>query len=391
MYDSGASQRLYPSSDSTFVAGEGFSGASPVTLSVRFDTEGSAGARWVDWAPVSGNARRAERLPSAEETVRLTVDGVDLCARLDLPPGDGPFPGVVLVHGSGSDPATQYYYNGDFFVAAGFAALTFDKRGSGCSGGDFTFDYDRLARDVVAAVEYLAERPEVDPERIGLLGYSQGGWVAPLAASMSPDIAFVVVGYGMIESSAVEAELETVALAESRGVSGSELEEVRELTSAAVRIVASGFDDGWEEFHRLRDRYRERSWMDALDGTTVRKLTRYPRWVTRIIGPFMDLDGLDWYYDSGPVLDALDTPMLWILGGRDGSAPNQFTIPRLRAYADQGKPYRLVVFPEADHTMLLFEEVDGARRYTGYVPEYFRTEVEGALEMLRARDPSDPH
>lgn len=73
------------------------------------------------------------------------------------------------------------------------AVLVFDRRGAGASEGHFeTADFADLAGDVVAAVEYLQSRPDIDQARIGLHGTSQGGWIAPIAAVRRPDIALVV-------------------------------------------------------------------------------------------------------------------------------------------------------------------------------------------------------
>jgi alpha-beta hydrolase superfamily lysophospholipase len=75
----------------------------------------------------------------------------------------------------------------------GIAVLVFDRRGSGASEGDFeTADFEHLAGDVMAAVNYLQSRSDIDPTKIGVHGTSQGGWIAPIAAARKPDIAFLI-------------------------------------------------------------------------------------------------------------------------------------------------------------------------------------------------------
>jgi dienelactone hydrolase len=71
--------------------------------------------------------------------------------------------------------------------------LIFDRRGSGASEGIFeTADFEDLASDVIAGVEYLQSRPDIDPNKIGLHGTSQGGWITPIVAAHKPDIACLV-------------------------------------------------------------------------------------------------------------------------------------------------------------------------------------------------------
>jgi len=132
-----------------------------------------------------------------------------------------------------------------------------------------TFDFHRLAADVSGALEFLRTVDEIDAGRIGLCGYSQGGWVAPLAAGLNPAVRFVVVSYGMVDSPAEEARLEMRARMRERGVDDAGIEEADGLIRAAVDIVASDFSDGWDTFHTEKARYRDREWMKTLHGTPV--------------------------------------------------------------------------------------------------------------------------
>ena len=129
------------------------------------------------------------------------VDGIELAGTLTLPEGDGPFPVALLISGSGPQDRNEeimghkpFLVLADYLTRRGVAVLRFDDRGVGESGGDFasatTLDF---TRDVLAGVEYLKTRPEIDPNRIGLIGHSEGGLIAPLAASQSSDVAFIVL------------------------------------------------------------------------------------------------------------------------------------------------------------------------------------------------------
>ncbi|GIJ41610.1 alpha/beta hydrolase family protein [Micromonospora andamanensis] len=119
-------------------------------------------------------------------------DGDQLVGDLVRPPGPGPYPAVVFVEGSGPGGRDL----GEWptrLAAAGFASLAYDKPGSGASTGDWTRQRltDR-AEETLAAVRALRRQPDVRADAVALIGHSQGGWVAPLAASRSDLVAAVV-------------------------------------------------------------------------------------------------------------------------------------------------------------------------------------------------------
>lgn len=378
-FGDGESRRLYRHRRLRYVSGDGFSVRTPVKLVVDFTVSDEGRATSLKWEPSDGEQIIAERV-GAEEWVTFPSGDLELFGRIDLPPGEGPHPAIVLVHGSGDDAATDYFFAGDFFAPHGIATLTFDKRGTGRSEGEYTFDFHALAGDVLAAVGYLKSRSDIDSTRIGLSGYSQGGWVGPLAASMTDDISFVLVNYGMIESPAEEARLETRALMRKRGVDEESLAEIDELTLAAVKVIHSGFKE-WEEFDAVKSKYKHAEWRRVLKGTPVHDLLKYPHFIVKLIGPLKAPKDLDWYYDSTDVLRELETPVVWLLGEMDESAPNKATIAKIKEMSAEGKRHELILFPGADHSMLVFREEDGERVYTGYAEDYFTTQVDRARRL----------
>ncbi len=121
--------------------------------------------------------------------VEFTSDGNTLHGLVTAPPGEGRRPAVVLLAGAGSSSRRDNRAVAEAFAAKGIVTLTYDKR-AGYSRA--TTSFDDLARDAIAGVDLLRGRPDVDPARVGVWGHSQGGWVAPLAATMSDHVSFVV-------------------------------------------------------------------------------------------------------------------------------------------------------------------------------------------------------
>lgn len=382
IYETGDSGRLYPEAGNSYVSGDGFSNREPVQLTVQFHTGENEKAKALQWKALGKDPVSAVRV-GRERLLRFDSDGVQLFARLQLPDSAPPYPAVVLVHGSGDSPGTEWLYNSDFFVANGIAALTYDKRGSGRSDGEFTFDFHQLARDAVAAFERLLEEPEIDTRRIGLSGYSQGAWVAPLASSMSDSIAFVVVNYGMIESPAEEARLEMRQLLIDADVTDADLADAEQLIAAAVDLVANEFSSGWEEFDAMKERYGDSPWMDYLQGTPVDQLVSYPKFLVRMLARSRLPKGLAWDYDSTALLATSNTPMVWLLAQEDRSAPNEQTVAKLRAMEGDGRPIELIVFENADHGMVTFDEVNGERVATGYAAGYFQAEIAAVRNLVQ--------
>jgi dipeptidyl aminopeptidase/acylaminoacyl peptidase len=224
---------------------------------------------------------------------------VQLSYRLQLPAQSGPVPAVVFGHGSG--PATKESCNAfgmaNGFLARGYATLCFDKRGTGQSTGQFInpvplnsfLIFEELGSDIAAGVAFLRNRPEIDPNRIGIAGGSQAGWIVPIAAAKTqPAFMLLIVG-------------PTVSL-------GLEL-----FYSSIVEVNPNTpLEDGY----------------NALPS-------------------FTGYHG----FDPKPVLEALNVPGLWLLGEKDRSIPTPATVAILDQLIASGKPYTYIVYPGQGHNL----------------------------------------
>lgn len=282
----------------------------------------------------------AQRPPLTEREVAFWNGPVELRGTLMLPAAAGPIPAVVFLHGSG--PATRAGARpyAEAFANLGIASLFFDKRGSGSSSGSWTTaSLDDLADDALAAVEHLKGEERIDPERIGFWGVSQAGWVAPLAAARSDDVAFMILISG---GGATPRESEMFSYRGEFERAGLSPEE----SALAVDIVDDYFDflasgEGRRALEERLDSIRPGRLgplAEQLDGIMVSDGNR-PSW--------------SWVatHDPGPLIERLTSPVLLMFGARDTQHPTELAVARWREglAAAGNQDVTLMVFPDAGH------------------------------------------
>jgi fermentation-respiration switch protein FrsA (DUF1100 family) len=190
--------------------------------------------------------------PYREEDVTYInkAAGVTLAATLTIPPGKGPFPAVLLIAGSGPHDRDEsllghkpFLVLSDYLTRKGIVVLRADKRGVGKSTGNYdTATTADFASDAEAGVAWLKTRSEVDPHKIGLVGHSEGGTIAPMAAVADPAVAFIVMmaGSGVPGDQIIVEQGRLIAMAdgESKEKADEDAEKERE-TLAAVETEKS--------------------------------------------------------------------------------------------------------------------------------------------------------
>ncbi len=385
-FRTGASHQLIARDSVSFASSDAWTGTTPArnTYTVSRDARGRASGLVV--ARAGGMTRRGSRVALREDTASFTSGGVTLFGTLVRPAtGTGPWPVVVYVHGSDNTPSVDRVWEPYLLAAHGVAMFVFDKRGTGRSGGTYTQMFSTLADDVVAATTWLRQQPSVDSTHIGLAGFSQGGWVAPLAASKDAGIRFVLVGYGMTMSIAEEDQLEAPLKLRERGFDESAIGEFQDLNGAIHRAALRRFAEGWGDVEATAAKYRDRPWLKALPEMQT--------WASMILGmgieqakvtmPAMLQSFIDPFYNSVATLETLDIPMLWLIAGEDIEAPPGPTIAALARLRNNGKNIQTKVFPRADHGMTEFTKVGTRRTTTRYTPDYAPTMVRWIREQVR--------
>ena len=136
-----------------------------------------------------------------EVSYRNEKDNIKISGTLTLPRGGGPYPAVLLITGSGSQDRNEtiaghrpFLVLADHLTRNGIAVLRVDDRGMGGTDiGSLSATSENFAEDVLAGVNFLKQRKEIDPKMIGLIGHSEGGMIAPMVAARSNDVAFIVL------------------------------------------------------------------------------------------------------------------------------------------------------------------------------------------------------
>ncbi len=298
--------------------------------------------------------------PLPYEAREVTVDaggGIRLAGTLTMPRGGGPHAAALLVSGSGpQDRNEEVFGHRPFLVLAdhltrkGIAVLRVDDRGVGGSTGSFAgATSDDFARDAGACVAWLRGQHGVDPKRVGLIGHSEGGLIAPIVADRDPDVAFVV----LLAGPAVDGE--TVILDQSarmRRAAGEDSATVARMAAQQERIFAAlaASADTARDLPRVRALIR--ATIDDLPEAERRQIgdpsAAADAQLRRVTSP--------WFrfflrYDPQPALAALDCPALALYGSLDLQvAPALHRAPMARALArSPGGDARVRVLPGLNH------------------------------------------
>jgi alpha-beta hydrolase superfamily lysophospholipase len=290
----------------------------------------------------------AQPLSFRQEEVSFSNGNVTLSGTLLLPLTKAPYPAVVFLHGAGAEGRFGSRFLAEHFTHRGIAALIYDKRGVGKSTGDWKQStFDDLAGDAIAGIGFLQRRKEINGRRIGIYGHSQGGMIAPLIASRSNDIAFVISGAG----SAVplhEAEVNSITnQVRAKGISGNELAEAIVFIRLLVDVLRTG--QGWEQFDAATEKARTAKWYPML------QVPPKDSWFWAYYKRIADYNAADYW-------EQVKVPVLVIYGERDLYVPIAKSISNIdRALNKAGNnDYTMIMLPRASHAFNIEPETGQA-------------------------------
>ena len=381
-HKNGKIQSLYHDGQGSFQVADGFSSRDFIaTGQFKYSDQGRiTGVNWIE----NNISSSIERIQLHSEEILFNSGELRLRGKLTLPAGEGPFPVVIMVHGSEDYSAVDYYHLPYMLAAKGIAGFKFDKRGTGSSEGDYTQHFPTLAGDVIAAIEQLKSRPDIDPDKINLAGFSQGGWIAPLVAKQT-NINSIMVAFGCAVSVKREDRWGYVKRLQERGFGANEIALADKINVELEAIVDHGDDDAWDRLFLLTDQYIEEDWFQAIAGSDsllgfiaekaiAPSADFIPAFAWKLYSRWKRGDGPNFNrtYEPKGTLEAISTPSLWLLAGEDSSVPTLETTNILKELQAQGKPVEYKVYNDAEHGNIMFElNKDGEKQYTHYTSTYF--------------------
>ncbi len=297
--------------------------------------------------------------PYREEEVgyKNEKDNVKLAGTLTLPRGEGKFPAVVLITGSGAQDRDStvlghrpFLVLADYLTRKGIAVLRVDDRGIGGSdlGSPFATT-ENYAGDVLAGVEYLKSRKEINSEKIGLIGHSEGGVIAPIAAVRSKDIAFIVLLAGAGQTGADVILTQMALLGERSGETEETIANAVDLQKNLFSIIKSEPDDKRAEtkieemLARRKSKMNERE-LKAFAPTEAGIKTQMPLLLSAWYRYFLA-------YDPRPTLEKVKIPVLALNGENDLQISSKENLALISAALETGKNKDFTVksFPKLNH------------------------------------------
>lgn len=302
---------------------------------------------------------------------------ITLAGTLTLPPGKGPSPAVLLISGSGLQNRDEeilghkpFLVLSDHLTRAGIAVLRADDRGVGGSTGDLSRSTTQdLAGDALAGVGFLRDQPEIDGDRVGILGHSEGASVGAMAASRSKDVAFLILlaGSGVRGDELMVHQLRVIS--REAGIDDARLEEITAEQRKLLELIRSEASDDsirtqLERLVRAQTEYPESKALprDMLEAQVGEMTSPWFR-------SFLDVD-------PRSALRRVRAPVLAVGGELDLQVDPQQNLPEIREALEQaGNPdVTTRAFPGLNH---LFQTAE-----TGSPEEYSRIEETMAPVVL---------
>lgn len=309
---------------------------------------------------------------SEDVTFENSTDGITLAGTFTYPKNAINIPAVVLISGSGPNDRDVDYLEhkpflviSDFFTKSGIAVLRFDKRGVSKSTGVYTTATSiDFARDVEFAVAYLKKRKEVDKNKIGLVGHSEGGIIAPMVVDKSKDVRYIILMAGPTIKGDKLLLLQDRLISKSLGESESNIELADRINAEAYAIANDSSSNEVKKMTlkaHIKNTYK--------DNPSLRKPEKMTEdeFIDREI-KFYTENWTQFYirYDPAKALEKLSIPLLAIFGSKDLQVPSKENAAVLERLAKEKTNFKITILPNLNH---LFQECE-----TGSPKEYKKIE-----------------
>lgn len=383
---------IFPRSDQHFFSGPALFITSPITKVLTFDRNRERIVGLIQNLQSGARARYAKRIFHRQQPVRFQNGDITLAGTLLLPESKrSKHAAVVFAHGGGAARREFVWGLGYQLAARGMAVLIYDKRGVGESKGNWgEASFEDLADDAVAGAKFLQSNSEIDPKRIGFWGLSQGGWIAPLAASRFPDAAFAVAISGGGLTPASTELFDTEYELTKAGFSAEDVQKALAFQKLKNEIILSY--EKWEQYLSMRTAVKDAPWY-RVQGIDIRGPDKqdHPQWAHM---------RRSYFYDPAPALKSMRSPLLVINGELDtpqGVTANVEAIRSIMAAAGKRETkitgnagrdgFVVKVYPRGVHNLMEAPEPEKSTwiRSRRFVPGLFEEMVDWMVRQSRPR------
>jgi len=317
-----------------------------------------------------------------EEEVTFKNGDVTLSGTLLLPNRKTKTPAIIFTHGSGPDTRAPYKDWAVRFAKKGIAALIYDKRGVAKSTGAWrTASMENLADDALAGLALLKTRTDIDTKQIGITGHSQGGWIAPLAASRSDDVAFVIASAASGVSPDKQSLYHRASVIRESGFSDAAVTkatELREKLYASGRLLLNNDPRAKEERAKVSaelEKFAKEPWFEASELPPDLKDDNPSRGALELL-----------FFEPGPVWQKVKVPVLLVWGDKDTVVPVEDgkAIIQKALISAGNSDVTVRVFPGVDHGVVLVRPKDAPWDFPRVDLGYYDTMVEWLVNKLKA-------
>lgn len=311
---------------------------------------------------------------SQEVTFLNEAAGITLGGTLTLPLGEGKFPAAILISGSGPQNRDEelmghkpFWVIADYLTRHGIAVLRYDDRGVGASKGDFAAATSAdFATDVASAMQFLSAQPQINANQIGLIGHSEGGIIAPMVATTTPGVAWIVLlaAPGVRGDELMLKQQEMIA--KQRGASEEQ-----------IKMLVASNRSLFDKLITTEDRDELKQQLTAEVLETLPPNSELPdahkQLIEQMTSPWMHYFVR---YNPAPALEKVSCPLLALNGEKDKQVSATQNLTAIEQWAKKGGNNQVTCkrYPELNH---LFQHAT-----TGDITEYAAIEETISPQVL---------
>ncbi len=316
-----------------------------------------------------------------------TNKSIKFGATLTLPASNKPVPVAILITGSGQEDRDEslfghklFWVIADHLSRNGIGVLRVDDRGIGETTGDvYSATSADFAKDVLAGISYLKTRTEINPKQIGLIGHSEGGIIAPLAANQSSDVAFIIslAGVGIKGSELLRKQLQDSYI--GQGLDKESVSNLNQLTDVLIQL-----NEDYSDVEEIKKAFPDafEKWRSTQSDDLLLKAKLKGEGSDKNIAALASRMFMPWMryfikYDPSTTLTKLKIPVLVMNGEKDVQVSASENLAGFKKYLTLAgnKDFKIVSFPRLNH---MFQTAS-----TGRADEYVKIEETIAPEALK--------